>query len=172
MSKTMAPPQPEIREMEPQTMAAVTTVGAPEQALPPVMKALYGAVYGLKFRLKKQGQEYKVGALRGRWPNAHLAPRSEWIARWGIPVPAGTAELPVKEPGVEVRLETWSYGTVAQVVHIGPYAEEGPTIRMLHEFIDRQGYEIAGEHEEEYLTRPDAKVQKTVIRYPVRPKQG
>jgi hypothetical protein len=33
-------------------------------------------------------------------------------------------------------------------------------------------YEIAGPHEEEYLTRPDAKVPKTIIRYAVRPARG
>jgi hypothetical protein len=32
------------------------------------------------------------------------------------------------------------------------------------------GYEIAGPHEEEYLSRPDAKVVKTIIRYAVRKK--
>lgn len=39
---------------------------------------------------------------------------------------------------------------------------------MLHSFIAKQGYEIAGGHEEEYLTRPTSKVIKTIIRYPVR----
>lgn len=38
----------------------------------------------------------------------------------------------------------------------------------LHEYITESGYEIAGTHEEEYLTRMDAKVQKRLIRYPVR----
>jgi hypothetical protein len=40
----------------------------------------------------------------------------------------------------------------------------------LHDFIVENGYEIAGVHEEEYLTMPKAKVQKTLIRYPIRKK--
>ena len=41
--------------------------------------------------------------------------------------------------------------------------------REAGEFIAASGYEIAGPHEEEYLTQPDAKQMKTIIRYPVRP---
>ena len=67
-------------------------------------------------------------------------------------------------------METWKYGTVAEILHIGPYSEEGPSIEKLHKFIGESGCEIAGAHEEEYLTRPTAKVIKTIIRYPVRRK--
>jgi len=85
-------------------------------------------------------------------------------------VPDGTSSLPQKSPETQVRLETWEYGTVAQVLHVGPYSEEMPTVQRLHAFIQESGYEIAGAHEEEYLTSPKAKVQKTLIRYPVRKK--
>jgi hypothetical protein len=71
----------------------------------------------------------------------------------------------VPEPPVVV--ETWDYGTVAQILHLGAYADEVPTIDRLHAFIAEQGYEIAGPHEEEYLSRPGAKEQKTRIRYQV-----
>jgi hypothetical protein len=69
-------------------------------------------------------------------------------------------------------VETWAYGTVAQVLHLRPYDQEQPTIEKLHQFIAEQGYELAGPHEEEYLSRPDAKVVKTLIRYPVRKKSS
>jgi hypothetical protein len=150
-----------------QKMAVIQTVGDPNDQAD-AMSALYGSVYTLKFALKKAGHEFTVGALRARWPNAHLAPRDEWIGIWGIPVPADTDELPQKVPAVTVRLETWEYGTVAQILHLGPYSAEGPSIQRLHDFIGTSGYEIAGMHEEEYLTSPKAKVQKTLIRYPVR----
>jgi len=41
----------------------------------------------------------------------------------------------------------------------------------LHEFIKENGYEIAGPHEEEYQSKPDAKVVKTLIRYRVKKSQ-
>jgi hypothetical protein len=45
-----------------------------------------------------------------------------------------------------------------------------PTVERLHKFIADSGYEVTGVHEEEYLTKPDAKVVKTIIRYEVRKK--
>jgi hypothetical protein len=40
----------------------------------------------------------------------------------------------------------------------------------LQQFITANGYEIAGPHEEEYQSKPDAKVIKTLIRYQVKKK--
>lgn len=98
-------------------------------------------------------------------------PREAWKAAWAIKVPEGTTQLFQKDPETPVVIETWDYGPVAQVLYIGAYADETPTILSLHEFIAEQGYEIVGEHEEEYLSRPDAASPKTVIRYRVRKRQ-
>jgi hypothetical protein len=161
---------PEIVEMPAQLMAVVHSVGDPNDVGETVFKALYGAVYALKFALKKRGVEFKVAAPRARWfagEGWQDVPRDQWEAAWAIPVPNGTTELEQKLPDVPVRLETWEYGTAAQILHIGTYAEEEPTIKRLHEFIAEQGYEIIGAHEEEYLSRPGAKTQKTEVRYQV-----
>jgi uncharacterized Fe-S radical SAM superfamily protein PflX len=48
--------------------------------------------------------------------------------------------------------------------------QEGPTVERLHGFVKESGYELAGAHEEEYLSKPDAKVVRTIVRYPVRRK--
>jgi hypothetical protein len=162
------PTDPVLLELPPQRMAVVTTQGDPNEVGEAVFPALYGALYALKFQLKKEGRDFKVGALRARWPDAHLVPKDQWTGVWGLPLPEGVAEVPAKVPGVAVTVETWEYGTVAQILHLGPYTTEAPTVQRLHEFIAASGYEIAGTHEEEYLTRPGAKVQKTLIRYPVR----
>jgi len=159
---------PQIIKMPSQKMAVVHTEGDPNVVARKALPALYGSVYTLKFSLKKQGSDFKVGALRARWPNAHLAPKNKWIGLWGLPIPSETKTLPQKVAGVEVKIETWKYGTVAQILHVGPYSEELPTVQRLHQFISESGYEIAGAHEEEYLTRPTAKSPKTLIRYPIR----
>jgi len=152
-------------------MAVVQGKGAPDEVFSKLMPALYGSAYTLKFDLKKKRlPTFKVSGLRGRYPDAHLVPRDEWTIITALPVPEDTISLPQKVPGVEVRLETWQYGTVAQILHLGPYDQEYPTIERLHKFIEESGYEIAGLHEEEYLTSPDAKVVKTLIRYPVKKK--
>jgi hypothetical protein len=160
---------PVILELPPLQVAVVRSVGDPNVVGEAVFKALYGSVYTLKFARKKAGLgDFKVGVVRARWPNAHLAPREQWEAFWALPVPDDVTALPQKVPGTPVALETWPYGTVAQVLHLGPYSDEGPTVQRLHAFIEEQGYAIAGLHEEEYLTRPDAKAQKTIVRYEVR----
>ncbi|MDZ4158172.1 MAG: GyrI-like domain-containing protein [Anaerolineaceae bacterium] len=160
--------EPKIIAMPPQKMAVAATQGDPNLVGEPAMKAIYGAVYKLKFDLKKQGVEFIVAPLRARWLDAHLLPKDQWTALWGLPVPEDTQSLVQKVPGVDVRLEVWEYGTVAQILHLGEYSAEGPTVKRLHDFIDASGYQIAGTHEEEYLTRPGVKDQKTLIRYPVR----
>jgi effector-binding domain-containing protein len=56
----------------------------------------------------------------------------------------------------------------AEILHLGPYAAERPTTERLLAFIREQGYKVDGPHEEEYLSRPDARVPKTLIRYRIR----
>jgi len=76
-----------------------------------------------------------------------------------------------KGPAVDqVVLETFDEGLSAQVMHIGPYSEEGPTVKMLHDFIHGNGYKMRGRHHEIYLGDPrrtDPAKLKTIIRQPV-----
>jgi hypothetical protein len=162
---------PEIVEMPARTMAVVRAVGDPNDLGERVFKALYGAAYTLKFDLRKSGADFKMEAPRARWfagENWMSVPREEWEAAWALPIPDGTTSVPQKHPETPVIVETWEYGVVAQILHVGSYAEEEPTIARLHAFIAVQGFEIVGPHEEEYLSRPSAKQPKTVIRYQVR----
>ena len=160
---------PQILEMPSLKMAVVRGKGTPAKVFAELMPALYGSVYTLKFDLKKRGlPTFKVSGLRARYPDAHLVPKEQWTVIVGLPVPDDTPSLPQKVAEVEVKLETWNYGTVAQILHLGSYAEEEANILRLHKFITDNGCEIAGYHEEEYLTRPDAKIPKTLIRYPVK----
>lgn len=163
--------EPHIVEMPPQKMAVVYGKGTPDKVFSELMPALYGSVYTLKFDLKKKGlPTFKVSGLRTRYPDAHLAPKEEWTHIIGLPIPEDTTSLPQKLPDIEVKIETWEYGTATQILHLGPYSEEGPTVERLHKFIEENGYQIAGDHEEEYLTTPDAKNPKTLIRYTVKKK--
>lgn len=162
---------PAIVEMPARTMAVVKTIGDPGEVGLKVFPALYGAAYTLKFSLKKEGVEFKVEPPRARWfngPDWKSVPREEWRAEWALPIPEGTTDLAQKLPDTPVTIETWEYGTVAQVLFVGAYADEEPAINALHAWIEEQGYEIVGPHEEEYLSRPEAKSPKTVIRYQVR----
>jgi hypothetical protein len=171
MSPRKLKTDPVILEMPSQKMAVVQGKGSPDKVFAKIFPALFGSVYTLKFGLKKQGLEsFKVSCPRARYPDAHLCPKGEWLIIAGIPIPDNTASLPQKEPGTEVKIETWKYGTVAQILHIGAYDQVKETIDRLQQFITANGYEIAGPHEEEYQSRPDAKVIKTLIRYQLKKK--
>jgi len=163
--------EPELVTLPDITVATVHTSGNPEGLGADVMKALYGAVYGLKFALKKRGIEIKLDAPRARWAWAPgRASTGELEGDWAVPVPDGTveADLPQKSDLYHVSVAVWHYGECARILHQGGYEEEEPTIARLIEFIDRSGCEITGMHEEWYLSQPSAKVPKTVILYPVR----
>jgi hypothetical protein len=172
MSPRKLKTDPLILDMPSQKMAIVEEKGSPDKVFSKIFPALYGSVYTLKFDLKKRGLEsFKVTCPRARYPNAHLSPKGEWLIIAGIPIPDDTTSLPQKVPGTEVKIETWEYGTVAQILHLGPYDQETESIERLHQFITTSGYEIAGPHEEEYRSKPDANVIKTLIRYQVKEKR-
>ena len=74
-------------------------------------------------------------------------------------------------PALELlRFERFHEGRTAQLMYRGAYANEGPTIAALHEFITDQGYKSAGKHHEIYLGDPRRSAPeklKTIIRQPV-----
>lgn len=156
--------EPRIFDMPPYTMAVVESRCAPDEVREDVIGALYGAVYGLKFRLRKEGgEDFKVHALRARWHDENTG-----TVLWALPIPDGTIELPATVPFPKVKIEVWEYGAVAQILHIGSFSEEGPVVEYLREFIASSGFEIAGMREEEYVTRPNSAERKVYIRYQVR----
>jgi effector-binding domain-containing protein len=99
-----------------------------------------------------------------------------WKGTVAIPVPAGTA-APAAAPGPGPRAEiaTWRYGQVAEVLHLGPYDTEPATVERLERFVESRGYELAGDHEEEYLRGPGMPFVRprdywTILRYQVKKK--
>ena len=71
----------------------------------------------------------------------------------------------------KLRLESHHEGLAVQILHIGSYDDEAPTIARMHAFIDENGYEPAGKHHEIYLSDPRKVAPeklKTVLRQPVR----
>ena len=70
----------------------------------------------------------------------------------------------------QVRFEPFAEGLCAQIMHIGPFSAEGPTIQKLHQFIAASGYQRRGKHHEIYLSdirKADPAKWKTVIRQPM-----
>ncbi|MGZ6272442.1 MAG: GyrI-like domain-containing protein, partial [Candidatus Limnocylindrales bacterium] len=105
-----------------------------------------------------------------------------WSLRLPVPADAADGEIDAALADVarkkgastieRLRVESWTEGPSAQVLHVGPYSEEPPTIARLHEAIAARGLRPRGRHHEIYIsdpnrTRPDR--VKTVIRQPVEP---
>jgi hypothetical protein len=71
----------------------------------------------------------------------------------------------------KLRFESYHEGEAAQILHIGPFAEEGPTIAKIHQFIEDNGYALSGKHHEIYLSdfrRAAPEKLKTIIRQPLK----
>ncbi len=66
----------------------------------------------------------------------------------------------------KARLATFHEGLSAQIMHIGPYAAEAPTIQKLHRFIADQGGELSGKHHEGDPRKSAPERLKTIIRQP------
>ncbi len=69
-----------------------------------------------------------------------------------------------------VRFEPFSEGKAAQIMHVGPFSEEGPTIARVHAFIKDLGSVLSGRHHEIYLSdirRAALEKWKTIIRQPM-----
>ena len=151
---------------------------------------LYGLSYTMKFMLKKgpEAIDYPVMPLEAIWWADDMSDfmkanksRWKWTAMIMQPsvintrtVKAAKAELERKKkvlPAIElVRLEDLTEGACAQILHVGPYATEGPTIEKLHAFIKEQGKAPRGKHREIYLSdarRVAPEKLRTIIRQPM-----
>jgi nitrogen fixation-related uncharacterized protein len=137
----------------------------------------FGLLFKTYFQLKGVPKGPKQPAPRARWPLSLDTPKGEWVGRYAIPVPDNVDSLPSQDEGasgLRVELTTWEYGDVAEILHVGPYDREEPTVARLTQFIKDCRYEIVGDHEEEYLKGPGmfgkGNPQKylTIIRYRVK----
>jgi hypothetical protein len=74
-------------------------------------------------------------------------------------------------PGLDrVGYLRWAEGRCAQLLHIGPYAAEGPSIVRLRQAIAAAGYRPRGRHHEIYLGDPRRSAPeklRTILRHPV-----
>ncbi len=156
----------------------------------PRMPGLYSVAYGLRFALKRRGVPGRVGPLEGLWWPADgstdldeiLAGRGgwQWILMIVLPPEAAEEELEEQldaaraklDPEIagSLRIEGFEEGAVAQVLHVGPYSEERPTIERLHTGIAEAGYRPRGRHHELYLGDPRRSAPerlRTILRQPV-----
>jgi len=154
------------------------------------VEALYSVSYALKFMIKKgeAAVDYGVMPLEGLWwadDMTQFSVENKDIWKWTAMIVQPeyvTKDVFMKAieqvrkrkslPALpKMRFESFHEGLAAQIMHLGPYSDEDPTIEKLHNFIGKQGHELREKHHEIYLTDPQKSApekMKTVIRQPVK----
>lgn len=152
------------------------------------VEALFSVSYKVKFAIKRRsGVDYAVMPLEGLWWADDLSVferREKRSWKWTMMImqpPMVTAEAiragieNVKEAKALVsldglRFEPFEEGHCAQMLHIGPFSEEGPVIERIHAHIRERGA-LRGKHHEIYLSdvrRAAPEKWKTILRQPMR----
>lgn len=152
------------------------------------VEALFSVAYAVKFKVKKTlAIDYGVLPLEGLWWADDMAAfsagdKSDWQWTMMIMQPEFVSAALVRDTIAEVkkkkdlpalaklRFEPFAEGKCAQILHVGPFSTEGPTIAKLHAFIVSNG-KLSGKHHEIYLSdirKADPAKWKTIIRQPLR----
>lgn len=151
------------------------------------VEALFTVSYAVKFMVKKSGQaiDYGVMPLEGLWWADDMTVftaenKADWQWTMMIMQPGfvsdemiGAAMWEAQKKDLpalpRLRLEWFEEGLCAQVLHVGPFSTEGPTIERLHQFIDGKTFR-RGKHHEIYLSdirKATPEKWKTIIRQPM-----
>lgn len=152
---------------------AIEGTGGPEsQDFADAIATLYPVAYKLKFMSKGDlDKDYVVPPLAARWWADDWAvfttkfdkSKWDWSAMLMLPnwidrtmfQQAVDQVAAKKNPPLlnRLRLEEVAEGLCVQTLHIGPYSEEGPVLKQMHEaFIPEQGLALTGRHHEIYLS--------------------
>lgn len=184
---------PELVHVPELTFVMIDGHGDPNRstAYKDAIEALYGLSYTLKFALKKEiGLNNRVGALEGLWWADDMADfNTERKAnyRWTMMITQPDEVTPERFSSARdeigrkkaltalgaARLERFAEGLCAQVLHLGPYSAEAPTIARLHGYIREVGGRFDGhqqKHHEIYLGDPRRSSPdklRTIIRQPI-----
>jgi len=159
------------------------------QSFSDAIEALYPVSYTLKFMVKKgeMNIDYGVLPLEALWWSDDMSAfstgnKDAWKWTLMIMQPEFITQKMIKEAMEEVnrkknpaslplvRFEAFKEGKAAQIMHIGPFSEEGPTIEKVHLFIEENGSRRVGKHHEIYLSdirRAAPGKWKTIVRQPM-----
>jgi len=154
------------------------------------IEALFSTSYTLKFMIKKgkTAIDYGVLPLESLWwtddpTKFSLENKSNWNWTSMIMQPKFITDPLVKEALEQVkkkkspaaltklRFQSFKEGLAVQVMYVGAFSAEPPTIEKMHTFIKQNGYEFNGKHHEIYLTdatRTAPEKMKTIIRQPIK----
>ena len=154
------------------------------------VEALYAIAYKMKFLSKVElERDYVVPPLEGLWwaddMEAFTTKRDksawdwtmmimqpDWITQSAYTQAREAVSRQKDLPALQkLRMENYHEGLCVQILHIGSYEDEAPTLHKMHtEFIPQNGLEMRGKHHEIYLSDPRRVAPeklKTILRQPV-----
>jgi hypothetical protein len=183
---------PEIVEVPAISFVMIDGSGSPDSdEFRPAIGALYSVAYDLRFWLKRERAiDAPVMPLEGLWwtdgpprpPAEVMVDKSDWhwtlmialpevVTAEDVTVAADRAAKKRPSPALaSLRRERLEEGLSVQIMHVGPYSAELPTIERLHAFARQNGLALRGKHHEVYIGDPNRskpEALKTIIRMPV-----
>ena len=191
--------KPAIIEVPEMTFIMIDGHGDPNtsEAYQTAIEVLYGLAYTVKMsktggRQLKGYYDFVVPPLEGLWSTDTSVVETGitdknafcWTSMMRMPefvTPEVFEEVKIhlskKKPSLDssiARLEVFTEGLCAQVMHTGSYDSEPATIHALKTFVAESGYRIdlsdKRKHHELYLNDPrktSPEILKTIIRYPI-----
>lgn len=186
----VTPKKPALADLKPAHYLLIAGQGSPEgKVFQAKVGALYNVAFTVKMARKFAGRDYTVSKLEGLWwvndANREFldVPRDLWNWKLLIRVPEFITKKEVEEaiaklqqkdkPAevAEVRLEALDEGRCVQMLHVGPYDREAPTLAQMSAFARQKGLTFHGLHHEIYLSDPrrvPGERLRTILRRPAR----
>lgn len=183
--------EPELIEVPKRRFLMVDGAGNPESAnaFQEAIGALYSVAYTLKFSLKKaNGDTFVVPPLEALWWSGQddyidlTDEHREWRWRLMLAIPDDVAKEDIEAARKEaekkhanpalrkIHVKDFAEGLCVQVMHVGPYSAERPTIERMLTYARAHEHNPKGKHHEIYLgdprrTKPDK--LRTILRQPI-----
>ena len=182
-----------VVDVPPMNYLAIDGAGDPNTSTEyaDAVESLFGVAYAVKFRSRKSlGRDLVVAPLEGLWRAADpaafvtrdkaswdwtmLIAQPDWIDDALVIEAVAAVRAKGEKPALDrLRFDRLHEGTSVQILHVGSYDGEAPTLARLHdEWMPQHGLTFNGDHHEIYLSdarRTAPAKLRTVLRQPVRP---
>ena len=109
---------------------------------------------------------------KSQWDWTMMIMTPDWITQGDFQQACREAAEKKDLPAItKIRLEDYQEGLSAQILHIGSFDDEGPTLERLHnQWMPDNGYGFNGKHHEIYLSdfrKVEPEKLKTILRQPI-----
>lgn len=180
----------QIVDVPPASFLMIDGLGPPEApAFTDAVHAVHGLTYAIRDLIRQDGgQVDAVAPLEALWRSSTgevWRPEAPHEWNWTVMIaqpPEVTRDLVKaarerarakrRSPALDrARLEVFEEGLVGQILHVGPYIGEWPTLSRLLAELRAAGYEAVGPHHEIYLDTPRTAAEehlRTILRHQVR----